>query len=51
MEHISTTTLIIILIIMVFISASFSGSETGMMTFADHVFSLQRQRTGEWCTA
>ena len=32
MEHISTTTLIVTLIIMVVISAYFSGSETGMMT-------------------
>ena len=32
MEHISTTTLIITLIIMVVVSAYFSGSETGMMT-------------------
>ncbi|WP_333855478.1 HlyC/CorC family transporter [Leclercia sp.] len=32
MEHISTTTLIITLIVMVVISANFSGSETGMMT-------------------
>lgn len=32
MEHISTTTLIITLLIMVVISAYFSGSETGMMT-------------------
>ena len=32
MEHISTTTLIITLIVMVIISAYFSGSETGMMT-------------------
>ncbi|MGM3313528.1 HlyC/CorC family transporter [Enterobacter hormaechei subsp. steigerwaltii] len=32
MEHISTTTLIVILVIMVVISAYFSGSETGMMT-------------------
>ncbi|WJD51349.1 MULTISPECIES: HlyC/CorC family transporter [unclassified Enterobacter] len=32
MEHISTTTLIITLIIMVIVSAYFSGSETGMMT-------------------
>lgn len=32
MEHISTTTLIISLIVMVVISAYFSGSETGMMT-------------------
>ncbi|GAL56385.1 hypothetical protein YfjD [Pseudescherichia vulneris NBRC 102420] len=32
MEHISTTTLIITLIVMVVISAYFSGSETGMMT-------------------
>ncbi|WP_058914409.1 HlyC/CorC family transporter [Entomohabitans teleogrylli] len=31
MEHISTTTLIITLIVMVVISAYFSGSETGMM--------------------
>ena len=31
MEHISTTTLIITLIVMVIISAYFSGSETGMM--------------------
>ncbi|MTD39394.1 DUF21 domain-containing protein [Erwinia sp. CPCC 100877] len=32
MEHISTTTLIVSLIVMVAISAYFSGSETGMMT-------------------
>lgn len=32
MEHISTTTLIITLIIMVLVSAFFSGAETGMMT-------------------
>ncbi|MBV7407275.1 HlyC/CorC family transporter [Enterobacter sp. ENT03] len=32
MEHISTTTLIITLVIMVIVSAYFSGSETGMMT-------------------
>ena len=32
MEHVSTTTLIVTLIIMVFVSAYFSGSETGMMT-------------------
>lgn len=32
MEHISTTTLIVTLLIMVVISAYFSGSETGMMT-------------------
>ncbi|WP_318370597.1 HlyC/CorC family transporter [Enterobacter sp.] len=32
MEHISTTTLIVTLIVMVVISAYFSGSETGMMT-------------------
>lgn len=32
MEHISTTTLIITLVIMVVVSAYFSGSETGMMT-------------------
>ncbi len=32
MEHISTTTLIVTLIIMVLVSAFFSGSETGMMT-------------------
>ncbi|KKY84655.1 hypothetical protein OA46_14460 [Enterobacter cloacae] len=32
MEHISTTVLIVTLIIMVVISAYFSGSETGMMT-------------------
>lgn len=32
MEHISTTTLIVTLIIMVVVSAYFSGSETGMMT-------------------
>ncbi|MBS0850857.1 HlyC/CorC family transporter [Enterobacter sp. JGM127] len=32
MEHISTTALIVTLIIMVVISAYFSGSETGMMT-------------------
>ncbi|RWR01638.1 hypothetical protein ED28_12630 [[Pantoea] beijingensis] len=31
MEHVSTTTLIITLIIMVLVSAYFSGSETGMM--------------------
>jgi Mg2+/Co2+ transporter CorB len=31
-EHISTTTLIVTLIVMVVISAYFSGSETGMMT-------------------
>ncbi|TSJ56792.1 DUF21 domain-containing protein [Atlantibacter subterranea] len=32
MEHISTTTLIVSLIVMVVVSAYFSGSETGMMT-------------------
>jgi Mg2+/Co2+ transporter CorB len=32
LEHISTTTLIVTLIIMVVVSAYFSGSETGMMT-------------------
>ncbi|MCI1899737.1 MAG: HlyC/CorC family transporter [Enterobacter sp.] len=32
MEHISTTTLIVTLFVMVVISAYFSGSETGMMT-------------------
>jgi CBS domain containing-hemolysin-like protein len=32
LEHISTTTLIVTLIVMVVISAYFSGSETGMMT-------------------
>lgn len=32
MEHVSTTTLIVTLIIMVLVSAYFSGSETGMMT-------------------
>lgn len=32
MEHISTTTLIVALVIMVLISAFFSGAETGMMT-------------------
>lgn len=32
MEHVSTTTLIITLVIMIFVSAYFSGSETGMMT-------------------
>lgn len=32
MEHISTTTLIITLVIMILVSAYFSGSETGMMT-------------------
>jgi Mg2+/Co2+ transporter CorB len=32
LEHISTTTLIVSLIVMVVISAYFSGSETGMMT-------------------
>ncbi|WP_130831273.1 HlyC/CorC family transporter [[Erwinia] mediterraneensis] len=32
MEHVSTTTLIVILVIMVLVSAYFSGSETGMMT-------------------
>lgn len=32
MEHISTTTLIVTLIIMVVVSAFFSGAETGMMT-------------------
>lgn len=32
MEHISTTTLIITLIVMILVSAYFSGSETGMMT-------------------
>ncbi|WLS79873.1 HlyC/CorC family transporter [Erwinia pyri] len=32
MEHVSTTTLIITLVIMVLVSAYFSGSETGMMT-------------------
>jgi Mg2+/Co2+ transporter CorB len=32
LEHVSTSTLIIILVIMVLVSAYFSGSETGMMT-------------------
>lgn len=32
MEHVSTTTLIITLVIMILVSAYFSGSETGMMT-------------------
>ena len=32
MEHVSTSTLIIILILLVIISAYFSASETGMMT-------------------
>jgi Mg2+/Co2+ transporter CorB len=32
LEHVSTTTLIITLVIMIFVSAYFSGSETGMMT-------------------
>lgn len=32
MEHVSTTTLIITLVIMIIVSAYFSGSETGMMT-------------------
>ncbi|MCW1873905.1 MULTISPECIES: HlyC/CorC family transporter [Erwiniaceae] len=32
MEHVSTTTLIVTLIIMILVSAYFSGSETGMMT-------------------
>ncbi|WP_312830389.1 HlyC/CorC family transporter [Pantoea anthophila] len=32
MEHVSTTTLIIILCVMVLVSAWFAGSETGMMT-------------------
>jgi len=32
LEHISTTTLIVTLVIMVVVSAYFSGSETGMMT-------------------
>ncbi|QHM72196.1 HlyC/CorC family transporter [Mixta intestinalis] len=32
MEHISTTTLIITLVVMILVSAYFSGSETGMMT-------------------
>ena len=32
MEHVSTTTLIITLVIMVLVSAWFAGSETGMMT-------------------
>lgn len=32
MEHVSTTTLIITLVIMIVVSAYFSGSETGMMT-------------------
>ncbi|ELY2785390.1 HlyC/CorC family transporter [Cronobacter turicensis] len=32
MEHISTTTLLVTLIVMVVVSAYFSGSETGMMT-------------------
>ena len=41
MEHISTTTLIITLIVMVIISAYFSGSETGMMT-------LNRYRLPSW---
>lgn len=32
MEHVSTTTLIITLVVMILVSAFFSGSETGMMT-------------------
>jgi len=32
LEHVSTTTLIITLIVMILVSAYFSGSETGMMT-------------------
>jgi Mg2+/Co2+ transporter CorB len=32
LEHVSTTTLIITLVVMVIVSAYFSGSETGMMT-------------------
>ncbi|MGC8426349.1 HlyC/CorC family transporter [Mixta calida] len=32
MEHVSTTTLIITLVVMILVSAYFSGSETGMMT-------------------
>ncbi|HBT29474.1 MAG TPA: magnesium/cobalt efflux protein, partial [Erwinia persicina] len=32
MEHVSTTTLIVTLVIMILVSAYFSGSETGMMT-------------------
>lgn len=32
MEHVSTSTLLIILVIMVLVSAYFSASETGMMT-------------------
>jgi Putative Mg2+ and Co2+ transporter CorB len=32
LEHVSTTTLIITLVIMVLVSAWFAGSETGMMT-------------------
>jgi Mg2+/Co2+ transporter CorB len=32
LEHVSTTTLVITLVIMIFVSAYFSGSETGMMT-------------------
>ncbi|WP_116430778.1 CNNM domain-containing protein, partial [Klebsiella pneumoniae] len=32
MEHVSTGTLIIILVIMIVVSAYFSASETGMMT-------------------
>jgi Mg2+/Co2+ transporter CorB len=32
LEHISTTTLIITLVVMILVSAYFSGSETGMMT-------------------
>ncbi|EFE97834.1 MULTISPECIES: HlyC/CorC family transporter [Serratia] len=32
MEHVSTATLIIIMVIMIVVSAYFSGSETGMMT-------------------
>jgi len=32
LEHVSTTTLIITLVIMILVSAYFSGSETGMMT-------------------
>lgn len=32
MEHVSTSTLIIIFIVMIILSAYFSASETGMMT-------------------
>jgi Mg2+/Co2+ transporter CorB len=44
LEHISTTTLIVILIVMVMISAYFSGSETGMMTLNRYACATWRAR-------